>query len=152
VPQHDRRYWVFCANPRSYKVIEAIRNEQIHTWIVTRGDVRKGDRAIIWKSKGNDHDRGIVAFAEVLTDPKPGMEPQYAYWKASDVPDKATPRVSIRLFKPEGLPIWESGPARDILTSLSVSRATGGTVFKVTAEQWDSLMDYIGGWPGERES
>lgn len=32
-----------------------------------------------------------------------------------------------------------------LLREVSVARATGGTVFHVTLDQWDTLMEVVGG-------
>jgi hypothetical protein len=37
-----------------------------------------------------------------------------------------------------------------VVQSLSISRATGGTVFVVTSDQWEALLDAVGGWPEDR--
>lgn len=146
MPDRERRYWALGANPKQFQVDQAIRDNACHTWLSGRSDVRQGDRAVIWKFKGNGRDRGIIAFAEVLTDPEVDLEPS-AYWITSSVPDKSKPRVRVRFVLSPALPLWMGGPAHDILTSLTVRRAVSGTVFKITPEQWDSLMEYIGGWP-----
>lgn len=61
-------------NPKVYNIEKAIQEQEEDSWTVPRGDVRTGDRAIIWKAKGNDQHRGIVALAEVLTDPRRAVE------------------------------------------------------------------------------
>lgn len=35
-----------------------------------------------------------------------------------------------------------------LLKELKVARATGGSIFHVTPDQWDTLMEIVGGWPG----
>ena len=71
----ERHYWALGANPKLYQVDKAIQGNEIHTWLAGRSAVRQGDRAVIWKFKGNGRDRGIVALSEVLTDPRVGIEP-----------------------------------------------------------------------------
>jgi uncharacterized protein DUF3883/EVE domain-containing protein len=145
--ERDRHYWAFCANPKYYRIAEAVRDLQIDSWTVPRGDVRTGDRAVIWKAKGNEAERGIIALGEVLTDPTFGLDPSHDYWVDTTATDEPRRRVLVRYLVPAGFPLWEGGPATPIMADLSVGHATGGSVFKVTAGQWDHLMDYIGGWP-----
>jgi hypothetical protein len=40
--------------------------------------------------------------------------------------------------------LWEPDAA---LEGLGISRARGGTVFRITPEQWDALVDRAGGGP-----
>ena len=149
--RRERHYWALGANPKLFQVDKAIQDNKIHTWLSKGSDVRQGDRAVIWKFKGNGRDRGVIAFAEVLTDPEVGLEPS-AYWKTSNIPDRSVSRIHVRFVSTPTLPLWIGGPAHEILTSLTVSRATGGTVFKIRPDPWDSLMEYIGGWPVARSS
>src|SRR5262249_30176245 len=37
----------------------------------------------------------------------------------------------------------------DELSALSVARATGGGVYRIEPEQWDRLVQALGGWPDE---
>jgi hypothetical protein len=104
---------------------------------------------VIWKAKANEAERGIIALAEILSDPATGVEPSRAYWADPTRMDEAMSRVKIRYVVPSGFPLWEGGSATSIIEDLSVGHATGGTVFKVTVEQWDRVMDFIGGWPDD---
>ncbi|MHB8597160.1 MAG: EVE domain-containing protein [Ktedonobacteraceae bacterium] len=65
-------YWAFSGNPKYYSVEDAVREVTVDSWRIPRSDVRIGDRAIIWKAIGNQKPkrRGIIAFAEVLENPK----------------------------------------------------------------------------------
>jgi hypothetical protein len=56
-------------------------------------------------------------------------------------------RATVRYLVPPALPLWEREDAPPIVGRLSVSRATGGSVFVVTAEQWAAVLDAVGGWP-----
>jgi hypothetical protein len=48
-------------------------------------------------------------------------------------------RVGIR-YIPLTEALWVGGPHDRLVTSLSVSRAHGGTVFRVTPEQWNAIL------------
>ncbi|WP_224961812.1 EVE domain-containing protein [Geomonas subterranea] len=139
-------YWVFSAIPRDYEILEAVRELEFDRWRVGGHDVKKGDRCIIWKAKGTEQDRGIVAMGEVLSDPD--MLPQLLEQEKFDhTADKAAPkmRVNVKYTVPLGLPIWLSDDSSGVLSSLSVSRATGGSIFKVTPAQWSNVMSLIKG-------
>jgi hypothetical protein len=143
--RRSRRYWAFAANPATYDIERAIATLAEDTWTVKQFDVQAGDRAIIWKSKGRSDRRGIVALAEVLSDPEVTASANPDYWidSATIAPEE---RVNIRYIRPAGLPIWEDGQDRELLRRLSVSRATGGSVFKVDGVLWDRVMERAGGW------
>jgi hypothetical protein len=143
----ERRYWAFCANPKMYRVEEAVQERETDTWTTKGKPVREGDRALIWKGKGRDDERGVVALAEVLTDPEPLSGANNPYWVTAPGEDQLEERVRIRYIKPGGLPIWCTESRGGFLNDLSVSRARGGTVFAVTPEQWEALVQVAGGWP-----
>lgn len=146
--ERQRNYWAFLANPKIYKIEKAIYELDEDCWNVPRGDIQTGDRVIIWKAKGNDQHRGIIALAEVLTDPTPMVDPNRDYWVNQQTADEIIDRVRVRYWIPSALPLWEDLPDFPILKDLSVARATGGTIFYVTPKQWNSVLDIVGGWPG----
>jgi hypothetical protein len=145
--QPQPQYWAFCKNPNFYRIEKAIRELPVSSLPVPRGKVRAGDRAIIWKAKGKDRHRGIVALAEVLTDPEPGKDPNEGYWVDPNTINEVGDRVMIRYFVPPALPLWDDAPDLPFLKELSVARTTGGSQFHVTPDQWDAIMEAVGGWP-----
>ncbi|HEY7022121.1 MAG TPA: EVE domain-containing protein, partial [Ktedonobacterales bacterium] len=64
-------YWAFMSNPDRYRIEEAVRDLARDSWATKGSHVRAGDRAIIWKARGRSKTRGIIAQAEILTDPVP---------------------------------------------------------------------------------
>lgn len=103
----------------------------------------------IWKYKGSDDRRGILAFGEVLTKPSIRDLPEHEdpYWIDPDG-RAAAPRVRMRYVIKPPEPLWlELAPAASVIRQLSVSRAHGGTAHHVTPEQWALLMALVGGWP-----
>jgi hypothetical protein len=91
--------------------------------------------------------RGVVALAEVLTDPEPLADSDNPFWVTPPGPNQIEDRVRLRYVRPPCLPLWVGGPADAVLRDLTVSRAQGGTVFYVTPEQWHALVRATGGWP-----
>ncbi len=139
------RTWAFCANPTRYRIFEAVSHLSYDLWSIARSDVRAGDRAIVWQTLDSQGHRGVVAFAEVLSDPMVQRDDN-PYWVDPGEGQALRTRVNVAYVVPEGLPLWvdESESGR-FLASLSVARAQGGTIFHVEAEQWEhlvSLVDY----------
>jgi hypothetical protein len=145
----DRRYWTLAAHPARYRVVDAVRELDEDWWLTGGADLHAGDRVAIWKYKGPDDRRGIIAFGEVLTDPE--MRDLSAgnrtYWIDSDA-NAAAPRVRVRYVIRPSEPLWlELAPADSVIHQLPVSRAQGGTAHHVTSDQWAQLMALVGGWP-----
>ncbi len=147
----SRNYWALLATPRTYRVEDAVSDGQTDLWTVGRSRVQSGDRVIVWKAKGRDRRRGVVALGEVLTDPLPRPDHSNQYWTDRSEAAKVQTRVEVRYVLSPRLPLWLGDPGSEVLEDLSVSRARGGTVFKVTPEQWDAVAAAVGGWPAERD-
>jgi len=131
------RTWAFCANPKRYKILEAVRELDMDYWTVTRNDVNPGDQAIIWQTLNSDGHRGIVAFAEVIGTPEVRADESNPFWVAPNDGREPTSRVPVNYFVPDSLPLWvDETETGAFLQSLSVARARGGTVFVVTPQQW----------------
>ncbi len=143
----QRHFWAFSANPRIYNIERAVQDRIFDYWTVPHRQVRQGDRAIIWKTKSHSQERGIIALAEVLTDPVPRTDPNREDWLDQNAPDEVIDRLQVRYLVPPNLPLWldESSPA--ILRELNVARATGGSIFHVSPQQWKAILSLIGGWP-----
>ncbi len=144
-----RKYWAFFADPKIYDIESALAVLSRETWKTKRSDVRCGDRAILWRGT-KDGKRGVVALAEVIGDPEVIREPQetrrFFLQEPSEEPE---PRVWLRTFQPQTCPLWLDEDDSGLLASLSVARTRGGTVFHITAEQWEKLMGLLGSWPAQ---
>ena len=137
----EPRYWAFVANPKTYRVQNSLLGREAN-WTVKKADVRKGDRVLIWKAKGHESDRGIVALADVVSDPIEMSDTGDKHWVDAEDARRIERRVHVRYDVPVALPLWES--ADSFLSTLSVARATGGTVFKITPSQWQRILDRCG--------
>lgn len=143
------RCWAFAAEPSFFPVVDAITEKTFDWWTSKGRDIQAGDRAIVWKYQGKEQTRGVVALAEVLSDPAmvkggrdaPASELNPAYPPAE--------RVRIRYVLSPNLPLWVGGPADDVLNQLSVSKARGGSVFNVSPEQFQAVLEAAGGWVSE---
>lgn len=145
VDADGRRYWAFQANPITYDIERAVVELTTDTWTTKQSDVRAGDRTLIWKSLGGSSNRGVVAFAEVLTDSAPRPAENTEFWQSSSV-QNLEPRVELRYVVLPHCPIWLTPITEPVLSRLSVSRGQG-TVFRVTPEQWKDVVELAGGWP-----
>ena len=145
-----RRYWAFAASPKVYALDEAIAELEQDLWTVNRGDVHAGDRVVLWRTADASGRRGVVALAEVLSEPAELPLPRalWGYWRAlTDEAMGPLRRVWVRYVVPAGVPRWLDEGADGVVADLSVSRATGGSVFQVQPDQWDRLARALGGWP-----
>jgi len=140
-------YWAVVVNPKLYKIDDVLRNEVEDAWTVNDSDVRAGDRIAIWKARAGGAHRGIIAFAEVLSDPSimDVSASHRAYCIDSSLLQPRR-RVKITYADAPKLPLWLGEPGNTVLANLSVAQATGGSVFKITESQWDSIMTLAGGW------
>ena len=149
-----RRYWTLAAHPARYRVVDAVRELDEDWWLTGGADLHDGDRVAIWKYKGSDDRRGIIAFGEVLTDPEMRdlSDDDDTYWIDPDAKAAAL-RVRVRYVIKPSEPLWlELAPADSAIRQLPVSRAQGGTAHHVMADQWAQLMALVGGWPRPDEN
>ncbi|WP_224368478.1 EVE domain-containing protein [Hyalangium versicolor] len=149
-PSEDRRYWALISNPLTYRTLDSLRDFDEEVWTVTRGDIEVGDRVIIWQSKDKSGRRGIVALGEVLTAPTLMEEPPEfrRYWVKPEPWDKMMRRVWVRYARAPKCPRWMREDGTDpVLEGLSVTRARGGGVYRLTPEQWEAVLTEVGGWP-----
>ena len=146
VGRRARRFWALCANPGRYRIEDAVHERESDTWVTSGRDIQPGDRVVIWRTLGSDGNRGVVALGEVLDSPTEMSDADNPYWLSPPDADELEERVTIRYVTAPNLPMWLDGSEDPAVSSLSVARARGGTVFNVTSDQWDSLVDVAGGW------
>ncbi|HTE83782.1 MAG TPA: EVE domain-containing protein [Dehalococcoidia bacterium] len=145
----SRSYWSFRANPTLYRIEEELRTRATPTWTTKRSKVKAGDRAVIWKTKGRTSDYGIVALADILSDPELGAAGPDALWVDPSDGRRIENRVQLRYLLPTGVPLWVGGPYSHLLEELTVYRSQGGTVNHVSPEQWSAILEAVGGWPND---
>lgn len=140
-------YWAFQANPRMYEIERAITELEYDIWTTKNHDVRAGDYAIIWKSLGGTKDRGVLGFAEVLDEPAGHILDDSPYWREGHGPTDEE-KVHIHYIVPPNCPVWVNPVTEPILSRLTVYRSQG-SVFRVTPEQWEAVVELAGGWLGQ---
>ncbi|WP_437338488.1 EVE domain-containing protein [Sorangium sp. So ce394] len=139
------RCWALFASPDTYRVEDAVREREVDTWTTAGRPMKVGDRVLVWRGKGRSGRRGIVALGEVVDGPRGMPDHENPYWVTPPGPGDVEERVRIRYVTPPGLPLWVD-EHENLLSSLSVARARGGTIFNVTSEQWEAVVAAAGGW------
>lgn len=132
MPPRSRTIWAFQANPEKYDIVRAVRELRTDAWTIGKSAVRRGDLALIWKAKGREKQRGIVAFGLVVSDPFVSDDVGNPLWKTSEKQGPAR-RVLIRYIVPEDAPFWAS--AHPWLETLNVAKGQM-TVFRVSLAEW----------------
>jgi hypothetical protein len=127
--------WALCVDPSVYRIEDALSEQAESLWTTKRSQVRMGDRVLIWRTTGKDGQRGVVALGEVISDAEIRHDAGSPYWIGAGAGATPEPRVLVRYVHAPQLPLW-LGEHRSLLADLSVARATGGSVFKVTESQW----------------
>jgi len=62
--RHTTGYWAFLASPRTYRIDRAVRELETDWWTTKGKPLRRGDHTFIWRAKGSDGRRGVVAFGQ----------------------------------------------------------------------------------------
>jgi hypothetical protein len=143
----DRSYWAFLSNPSIYRIEDAVREIEQDWWTSKGRGVEVGDRVIIWKSLGGSDRRGIIALGEIIGAPEDRKSEPDSYWVDPEQGEIVEERCLIRYKSAPKLPLWVGMDHDDLLMDLSIARATGGTVFKITPSQWECILLAAGGWP-----
>lgn len=144
-----RSYWAFHVDPDRYRIQEALRNVRTDLWATGRSRVRAGDRVAFWQTLGKGgSERGIVAFGEVMSDRELLDDRNSPYWVNPADGNARKMRVWVRYVQAPKGPLWDGGPASDILRQLTAYRGEG-PVFHISPEQWEALMRAAGGWPAD---
>jgi len=148
--EERQNYWAILCNPSLYGIEKALATLPEVTWeLPTHAvslDPTPGDQIVFWKTKGTDGHRGVLTIGEVLTSPTETPEdPESArYWIKRPANDKKQ-RIRIRFHSPPMAPLWINQDKTGLLESLSVSKAQGNKLYKVTPLQWKQLLNRLGG-------
>ena len=134
------KYWGICCNPDTYDGLGAASKLDKLCWTLDRGEPMPGDKIILWQAKGSKGRRGIIALGEVIAPPSMTEESpeEEEFWQVPSHDDMRL-RTQFRVFRLPSVPIWEDEHF-DVLSDLNVAKANGGTVFKATADQWESVL------------
>lgn len=141
-----RNYWALCANPRRYRIGDAVRELEIDFWTTAGRKIEAGDRVLIWQTLDATKRRGIVALGEVIGEATVRDDRENPYWVAASDAEQTLERVPVKYQRTHRLPLWLGTPGLAFLETLSVANAKGGTVFRVRPEQFQEVVDAAGGW------
>jgi hypothetical protein len=141
----SRRYWAFCCNPREYRILEAVNKLKIDWWQTKGSRIQVGDRALIWQTRDTRGRRGIVALAEVVQGPEVRSDEGNRYHRVYDNSTIKAQLVGVSYIPLKNY-LWSgrSLGEDDFLSSLSVAKARGGTVFHVTPHEWNRVVSAAG--------
>jgi hypothetical protein len=139
-------HWALLANPKRYRILDAIEALERDLWTVGKSDLHKGDGVLIWQSLDTNGRRGIVGLGEVVAEPHATTDTGNPFWADTLDGESEEKRAMVEYRRPSGLPLWVGESSHDdFLLSLSVARARGGTVFHVSAAEWESLRAILDG-------
>lgn len=134
------QYWIFQANPKVFRLKNALRYEVLQTFAVTshKKKVQIGDKIILWQTgKG----AGVYGLASITSEVMEIdiSEEEAHYYKT--IPE--TPRVQIQVE----YNLWHKPITKELLpnsTSFDQFYAgLPGTNFKATAQQYQEIVDLI---------
>ncbi len=138
--------WLFQANPKYSRILEAIQQLDGIYWLVTRYDqeIAPGDRVLIWVASKQ---AGIYAIAEVAEAPQFMDEPpDIDIWT---MPIQAKTRFYAPVTFQRKLldaPLLKSVLLYDrILYELEVIRRPHNTNFRISEAQWHQAIALING-------
>ena len=139
--RRERQYWALLVNPNYYRIEEALLERDEDSWTTDGADLFTGDRVVIWKARGREQRRGIVAFGTVLTEPRvttsePDPDP---LWTHPERGLGSELRVRVRYEHADCLPLWTDEPGNEFLLELPVARSRGRSAFRMTEEQWTEI-------------
>jgi hypothetical protein len=139
----ERRYWAFSADPARYRVRDAVTDLTTDWWTTKNKPIRAGDKTIIWQTRDSAGRRGVVALGEVVANPQPRSDAGNPYWVNPQEAAATAERCQVR-YIPITESLWVDGAEKELLNTLSVARARGGTVFHVTPDQWEAVVAAAG--------
>lgn len=141
-------YWLFQANPKYHRTLDAIRTFDEMPWLVTRyrDQIQVNDGVLIWIAGVN---AGIYAIATIVHPPEilpPEAIDDLDHWLEPIRIRTTKPRTTIRFIrKLIGQPLRKPDLRFDrTLRDLPVIKSPGSTNFKITPEQWQRVHQLKG--------
>lgn len=136
-------YWLFQANPKIFRLQEALRAEVIETFAVKQHQksVAVGDKVILWQT---GKEAGIYALAEVrsVVDSMEIKQNELNYFQV--VPER-TPRVQLRIE----YNLWNRPITTEMLPETEAFQTFNAglpkTNYQATKEQYEAIVELING-------
>ena len=139
--------WALLARPSRYRVLDAVAHVDVDHWLSRGKGLRPGDTVAIWQATDGVGRRGVVALGDVIGSPVHAKNAGNPYWVDAADGNLEEERVAIR-YRRIPRPLWaDDSDTGRFVVGLSVARARGGTVFRLTEEQWRRLEALTGGPP-----
>lgn len=137
--------WIFQANPKFFDLSGALKELSEMTWTVQqyKKEIKAGHTVFLWEA---GRDAGIIAIAQVLTDPKEMYEAEIEkkFNRDEEKFKGAQLRVNLRIkeiFEPR---IRKEDLITDpLLAKLGIITFPNATNFALTPEQTQALWDFI---------
>jgi hypothetical protein len=144
----QRRVWIFQANPQRYDVLNALADESLteDMWLVSRyqNEIHAGHLGLIWMS---GKEGGIYAVIEVISNPQMMYDSEQStkYWTNESDKRQMMLRIKYRYkLKLINNPITRA-ELKNIpeLQNMGIFRFAQGTNFKVTNDEWQSILQLL---------
>ncbi|OHE61171.1 MAG: hypothetical protein A2Z47_11130 [Thermodesulfovibrio sp. RBG_19FT_COMBO_42_12] len=145
----DKNIWFFQANPKRYKIIEALSdpNYQKTTWQTTRykKDIKKGDFVLIWVAGKK---AGIYATAWIIENPidRFPYPPGPKYWVNPE--NEALKKAAFRAMLEIDHNFVDNPIPREALKVMGITGSLicapyQGTNFRVKPKDWDIIKGLL---------
>lgn len=137
--------WIFQANPKYYDLSGSLKELKEMSWLVQqyKKEIKMGDKVYLWEA---GKDAGIVAIAQVLTNPEETYETEIEkkFNRVEEKFDGERLRVALKILE-----TFETRIKREellnqpILEKLAIITFPNATNFALTPEQAQALWDFI---------
>ena len=144
--ERDPRVWLFQANPKYYRILEALQTLDSLAFLTNRYKdlIGVGDIVLLWMSGKH---AGIYAQARVVegVEPRKSNGPDASFWADTSEKNKIRPRVILAIERRFlGNPLLKTRIAGETgLQGLLILRQPNGTNFRVTKEEWAILQPLL---------
>jgi hypothetical protein len=137
--------WIFQANPKYFDLTGALKELKGISWLVQqyKKEIKAGDKVYLWEA---GKDAGIVALAQVLTDPEETYETEIEkkFNRVEDKFDGERLRVVLNILETFETRIKrEELLSHPILEKLAIITFPNATNFALTPEQAQALWNFI---------
>lgn len=137
------KYWVFQANPKIYRIIDALKENVLRSWMVNqfKNEIKAGDKVIIWVSGINS---GVYAMATIISNVYNGLDynKEYNFYIEKSANAK-NDRVNLMLeFNLVDNPILKEQILKNPILK-DLNQGMQGTNFQASKIQYDTIISLI---------
>lgn len=136
-------YWIFQVNPKTFDVVNALRNEALASFAVVshKNKIKQGDKVIIWQCGKT---AGCVALCEVISNVSnfSPLGSEMPYFLEESVLEKSAARVRLKVE----YNLWNKAITTEMLYSKVFERfnvGLPGTNFQATKSQYKTLVSIV---------